>query len=180
MAGRYTTKWYASSVVLGKPSPSKEIALGGDSALCASLSQSALVIAIPRVCGSIPVVKFKRSTSWGPEGREGMFPRAFITARVAQALLTTWCAKKPGKSGSNWPEKVDDSSEETEGSHLNRKMRAWRGWRDARDSGSKEYKSSTISGTPRVLRRSLVKDLAQFQAWQSYLYIRENTWVRLG
>jgi hypothetical protein len=47
-------------------------------------------MAIPRICGSIPVVNALRSASWGPVVKEGMFPKAFKTARVAHALFTTY------------------------------------------------------------------------------------------
>lgn len=87
-------------------------------------------------------------------GRDGIFPSALRTANVAHALFTTWCAKNPEKSGSYSP--VDASaSVEDEGSHLNKKISAWRGCRDASESGSREYRSSTIKGTPRVLSNSL-------------------------
>ena len=39
--------------------------------------------------------------------------------------------------------------------YLNRKMRAWIGWRAARESGSREYRSSTMNGSPSVLSSSL-------------------------
>jgi hypothetical protein len=88
----------------------------------------------------------------------GMLPKALKTANVAHALLTVWCAKKPGKSGSGYPAFglgavvvwVDEGF-----MYLNRKIRAWIGWRDARESGSREYRSSTISGRPSVLSSSL-------------------------
>ena len=125
--------------------------------LCASRNQSALVTAIPHVCGSIPAVKLIRSASCGPEGSDGIFPSAFITARVAQALLTVCCAKKPGKSVSYFPAVLVGSSV-LEGSHLKRKIRAWRGCSADNASGSSEYKSSTMYGTPSVFRSSLTID----------------------
>ena len=86
-----------------------------------------------------------------------MFPSAFITARVAQALLTVCCAKKPGKSVSYCPTVLLGSSP-AEGSHLKRNIRAWRGCSAESVSGSSEYKSSTMYGTPSVFRSSLVND----------------------
>lgn len=131
--------------------------LGGESALCASRNQSALVTAIPHVCGSIPEVKLIRSASFVPEGSDGIFPSALITARVAQALLTVWCAKKPGKSVSYSPA-VLLGSLAVEGNHLKRNIRAWRGCSADSASGSSEYRSSTIYGTQSVFRSSLIMD----------------------
>ena len=39
----------------------------------------------------------------GGDVEGGMLPNALKTANVAHALLTVWCAKKPGKSGSGYP-----------------------------------------------------------------------------
>ena len=122
--------------------------------MCASRNQSALVTAIPHVCGSIPAVKPIKSASCGPEGSDCIFPSAFMTARVAQALLTVCCAKKPGKSVSYCPTTLFGSPVE-EGSHLKRNIRAWRGFNADSASGSSEYKSSTMYGTPSVFRSSL-------------------------
>jgi hypothetical protein len=40
---------------------------------------------------------------------------------------------------------------------LKRNMKAWRGWSAARESASREYKSSTMRGTPSVFNNSLKK-----------------------
>ena len=97
-----------SSVPLSSPNPSKLIALGGDSALCASRSQSAEVITRPREVGSRGAAKdiralyssvlvFVEEGECEEEEGGGMLPSALRTARVAHALLTVWWAKKPGK-----------------------------------------------------------------------------------
>lgn len=67
-----------------------------------------------------------------------MFPRAFSTANVAQALLTTWCAKKPGNSGSSAPARCGALGSDEVGIHLNRNIRAWSGCKAASESGSRE------------------------------------------
>jgi hypothetical protein len=89
---------------------------------------------------------------------DGMFPRALKTARVAHALLTVWCAKNPGKRGSGSPPPgVAVAFVFVLGlTYLKRKIRAWMGWRAASESGSREYRSSTIRGSPSVFNSSLL------------------------
>lgn len=91
---------------------------------------------------------------------------------VAHALLTVCCAKKPGKSDSNCPA-VLLGSLALEGSHLKRNMRAWRGCRADSASGSREYKSSTMYGTPSDFRSSLIfdEDFRLIVAREGYTYV---------
>lgn len=108
-----------------------------------------------------------------------MFPSAFITAMVAQALLTVCCAKKPGKSVSYCPA-VLLGSLAVEGSHLKRNIRAWRGCSADSASGSSEYRSSTMYGTASVFRSSLIidKEFSLAVGIFEVEYVREDTRIR--